>query len=207
MKLQVAIDRVTLDEAVKLTHELDGVVDIIELGTSLIKDYGLLALKDAPFNVQSSEILYDLKTNDEGVYEFEKGFDANADILTVMAGSSLDTIEQVYDVTEKRNKEMLIDLLEVDNNKISEIAGFDNAIYGLHHSKDSKDSFDAVDTLDKFKKNFPDIKKVAVAGGIDLKQAKAIATQGIADTIIVGGKIVKTDNPVDSAKQFMEAIK
>ncbi|WP_125589051.1 orotidine 5'-phosphate decarboxylase / HUMPS family protein [Companilactobacillus jidongensis] len=207
MKLQVAIDRVTLDDAVKLTHELNGVVDIIELGTSLIKDYGLLALKSAPFNLQSSEILYDLKTNDEGVYEFEKGFDANADILTVMAGSSLDTIEQVYDVTEKFNKEMLIDLLEVDNNKIKEISGFDNAIYGLHHSKDSKDSFDAVDTLDKFKKNFPAIKKIAVAGGIDLKQAKAIATQGIADTIIVGGKIVKTDNPVESAKQFMEAIK
>ncbi|APX71813.1 orotidine 5'-phosphate decarboxylase [Companilactobacillus allii] len=207
MKLQVAIDRVTLDDAVKLTHELDGVVDIIELGTSLIKDYGLLALKDAPFNIHNSRVLYDLKTNDEGAYEFEKGFESNADILTVMAGSSLDTIKQVYDVTEKYNKEMLIDLLEVDNNKIKDITSFDNAIYGLHHSKDSKDSFDAVDTLDKFKKSFPEVKKIAVAGGIDLKQAKAISAQGIANTIIVGGKIVKTDNPVESAKQFMEAIK
>ena len=44
MKLQVAIDRVSLDQAKEVVKKLDGVVDIIELGTSLVKDYGLLQL-------------------------------------------------------------------------------------------------------------------------------------------------------------------
>ena len=40
MKLQVAIDRVKLDDAVRVANQLDSVVDIIEFGTSLVKDYG-----------------------------------------------------------------------------------------------------------------------------------------------------------------------
>lgn len=45
MKLQVAIDRIPLNEAVTIANQLDGIVDIIELGTSLVKDYGLLRLR------------------------------------------------------------------------------------------------------------------------------------------------------------------
>ena len=40
MKLQAAIDRVTLEQAKDLARQLDPIVDIIEMGTSLIKDYG-----------------------------------------------------------------------------------------------------------------------------------------------------------------------
>ncbi|NSA02826.1 3-keto-L-gulonate-6-phosphate decarboxylase [Clostridium beijerinckii] len=46
MKLQVAIDRVSLEKAENLVKTFDGLADIIEIGTSLIKDYGLLKLKD-----------------------------------------------------------------------------------------------------------------------------------------------------------------
>ena len=44
MKLQVAIDRVSLAHAITLAKDLDGIADVIELGTSLVKDYGLIAL-------------------------------------------------------------------------------------------------------------------------------------------------------------------
>lgn len=45
MKLQVALDRISLDEAIKLSTKLNGNVDIIEIGTSLIKDYGNSAIE------------------------------------------------------------------------------------------------------------------------------------------------------------------
>lgn len=101
MKLQVAIDRVSLAHAITLAKDLDGIADVIELGTSLVKDYGLIALSDIKAEIKQSELLMDLKAIDEGVYEFNKGFEANADILTVMGSADLSTISAVYDVTEK----------------------------------------------------------------------------------------------------------
>ena len=41
MRLQVAIDRVNLKTAEAMIEEMRGMADIIEVGTSLIKDYGL----------------------------------------------------------------------------------------------------------------------------------------------------------------------
>ncbi|KAI3473769.1 hypothetical protein Pfo_030958 [Paulownia fortunei] len=94
MKLQVAIDRVSLTKAIQLSKQLDGLVDIVELGTSIVKDYGLEALKDRRFRLKQSELLVDLKTIDEGEYEFKKGFETSADILTVMGNASRGTLEQ-----------------------------------------------------------------------------------------------------------------
>lgn len=206
MQLQVAIDRVTLDEALALAKQLDPVVDIIEFGTSLVKDYGLLTLRDHPLHLQHAKLLLDLKTNDEGAYEFKQGYTTEADILTAMAASSHETLEQVYNVSVAQQKEILIDLLEVDNDRISTLTDFDQAIFGLHHSKDAGEGFDAVATTAQFHRDFPQIKRIAVAGGIDLAQAGQLAKQGIAETVIVGGKIVGTSDPVAAAKKFMEAI-
>lgn len=206
MKLQAAIDRVTLDDALVLAKKLDPIVDIIELGTSLVKDYGLVTLRNHPLNLKHAQLLLDLKTNDEGAYEFTQGFKTEADILTAMAASSRQTLDQVYDVTMQQGKQIMIDLLEVDDQRIEQIADLDHAIFGLHHSKDAGAGFDAVGTVAHFHERFPQIKHVAVAGGIDLDQAKALANQGIADTIIVGGKISGADDPLTAAKTFMEAI-
>ena len=41
MKLQAAIDRVSIEDARHFVDFLDGKADVIEIGTSLIKDYGL----------------------------------------------------------------------------------------------------------------------------------------------------------------------
>lgn len=207
MKLQAAIDRVSLDDAFSLATQLDPIVDIVELGTSIVKDYGLVELQKNPLKLQHAQLLLDLKTNDEGVYEFTQGFNTGSDILTVMAASSQQTIEQVYDLTLCNSKKVLIDLLEVDSEKVKQIADLDQAIFGLHHSKDAGAGFDAVGTVKRFHAQFPQIKHIAVAGGIDLDQARSLARQGIAETIIVGGKISGADDPVTAAKMFMEAIR
>lgn len=207
MKLQVAIDRVPLDYAVKMANKLDGIVDIIEMGTSLVKDYGLLAIKDSGLNLTHAQLLLDMKTIDEGVYEFEKGYEAKGDILTVMGASSIDTLTKVSEVAQKMNKDMFIDLMELSDQKVAQITSFDQAIYGIHHSKDAENSFDAATTTEQFHQNYPNVKRIAVAGGIDLPTAQRLAEQGIAESVIVGGGIMKADDPIAAAKKFMEVIK
>ena len=207
MKLQVAIDRVPLDRAIEIARSLDGKVDIIELGTSIVKDYGLEALKQADFHLDNSDLLIDLKTIDEGKYEFNKGFETSADILTVMGSSSNGTLKQTYQIAQDVKKDIFIDLMEISDDKLNQMPALPDAIFGLHHSKDSVESFDAVDTIKQFHNEHSQISRLAVAGGIDIEQAKKIAEQGIADIIIVGGKITGTSDPVSAAQKFMEAIK
>lgn len=112
MKLQAAIDRVTLEQAKDLARQLDPIVDIIEMGTSLIKDYGFYALNKEALGLQHAELLLDAKTIDEGQYEFEKGFETGADILTVMGAASQGTLETTYKVAERYGRQMFIDLME-----------------------------------------------------------------------------------------------
>ena len=41
MKLQVAIDRVSIEKAIDIIREVEEYADIVEIGTSLVKDFGL----------------------------------------------------------------------------------------------------------------------------------------------------------------------
>lgn len=207
MKLQAAIDRVSLDQAIALARKLDPIVDIIEIGTSLIKDYGFYALNKEKLGLQHAELLLDAKTIDEGQYEFEKGFETGADILTVMGAASQGTLETTYEVTQKYGRQMFIDLMEVNDEKLADITQFSNAIYGLHHAKDDTGSFDATDSVASFHQKYPQIKRINVAGGIDLNQARKLKAQGLAETVIVGSKIVKAADPVAAAKEFMKEVK
>lgn len=207
MKLQVAIDRMPFKQAVQLAKSLDGVVDVIEIGTSIVKDYGLEMLKKESFSLEQSELLIDLKVIDEGEYEFNRGFETSADILTVMGSASQGTLAETYRIAQSVNKGIFIDLMEVPNCRVEHMLALDDAIFGLHHSKDSQESFNAVDQITQFHEQFPSIQHLAVAGGIDIEQAKLIAQQDIVDVIIVGGKITGASNPVEAAKNFMNVIK
>lgn len=206
MKLQAAIDRVLLDDAIALAKQLNGKTDILEMGTSLVKDYGNLAIEKLSAVLTESLLLVDSKTIDEGAYEFRQAFRYGGEIVTVMGAASVDTLKACYDVTQKENKTMMIDLLEVTDEKIEQIKDFPEAIYALHHSVDRTDQFDAAASVEAFRQKYPSIKRLAIAGGIDLKQAEALAEQGIIEVIIVGSKITKAEDPLKAVNEFMGAV-
>lgn len=206
MKLQTAIDRVPLEEAVALAKSLNGKTDILEMGTSLVKDYGNLAIEQIRAVLPDTELLVDLKTIDEGAYEFRQGYRYGGDILTVMGAASYDTLKACYEVAQEQQKTMMIDLLEVSDEKVAQLTEFDQAIFALHHSIDRKDKLDAVASVQAFHQQFPMIERLAIAGGIDLEQAKGLAEQGLTEIVIVGSKITKAAEPLQAVQQFMEGI-
>lgn len=207
MKLQVAIDRVSLEEAVNLSKRLDGQVDLIEMGTSLVKDYGIEGIKQIRNALSESDLLIDLKTIDEGAYEFKQGFTFGGDVLTVMGASSIETIRACYKVSREYQKTMMIDLLEVNEEKIKELEEFEEAVFCLHHSIDKVNDWHVLETISIFQKSFPKIKRLAIAGGIDLTQAKELNQQGLIEIIVVGSHITKSKNVVEEASKFMEELK
>ncbi len=205
MKLQIAIDRVSLEQAELLTRKLAPYADIIEAGTSLIKDYGFQALERLKPAAGAAKLLGDAKTIDEGAYEFRQGYKHKADLLTVMGASSVATLQTCYDVAEASGTEMMIDLLECRPEKVAQMVHFPNAIYCLHTSVDQGASVDPNQEVLAFKKAFPMIQRVAIAGGINLETLAGMA-EANPEIVIVGSGIVKKDDPVSAAKQFRKVM-
>ena len=104
MKIQLAVDRVPLEQAIEIIQEASPHFDIIEIGTSLFLDYGLEALRQIRPHVKQ-QVLADFKTMDEAEYEFTQLFSNGADIATVMGGASLETIAICQEVAQKFNKD------------------------------------------------------------------------------------------------------
>ena len=76
MRLQAAIDRVSLEQADEIIAQTAGYADIIEVGTSLIKDFGLEgSVRILKEKYPGQCILADIKTCDEGAYEFRKTYE------------------------------------------------------------------------------------------------------------------------------------
>ncbi|MGI2314594.1 orotidine 5'-phosphate decarboxylase / HUMPS family protein [Staphylococcus arlettae] len=207
MKLQVAIDRIPLEEAVELAKQLNGNVDIIEMGTSLVKDYGNLAIQKIKEVVNESQLLVDSKTIDEGKYEFDKAFKHGADIVTVMGAATEETLEICYSSAKENKGKMMIDLLNLKEDQIINIPEFPEAIWLLHHSVDANKKVSIAKDICNFRSKYSNIKNIGIAGGVNLQDVKLLKNQGLTDIVVVGSKIIKTDNPLAIAKEFMEAVK
>lgn len=206
MKLQVAIDRKSLAEAEQLVRSLNGVADIIEFGTSLIKDFGFNDVGKLAQLARHSRVLYDTKTVDEGAYEFHSGFCYGADYLTVMGSASPNTIALCYQETNEI-QHMVIDLTDVPEEQIRLIDGYEDAIYLVHHNNDLGTKINATKMVATFHKLHPAVKHIAVAGGIDLDNAQRLRMQGIAEIVVVGGKISGAAFAEGAARSFREIIK
>lgn len=204
MRLQVAIDRVPLARAKELVQELNQ-ADIIEIGTSLSKDYGLQCVTETKAFKGTAKLLVDIKTIDEAAYEFTKYFEAGADILTVMGAGAYETVEICYQVAEKFGKEVLIDLLECDEERIERIAHFENAIYAMHFSKDSNQKVSVVDEVKHFVARFPHIKRIALAGGLNLETMAALKETPL-EIAIVGSAIVGKEAPQKELEKYLEVL-
>ena len=111
--LQIAMDYTSLPKALAMATLVAPEVDIIEIGTPLCKAAGLDAIRAMREICPDKLILADFKTPDVGGLEATMAFDAGADMLTVIGGAALPTVEQALAVARKRGKDMLMELTGV----------------------------------------------------------------------------------------------
>lgn len=207
MRLQAAIDRVTTEKAEEMLEQIGSHVDIIEVGTSLIKDYGLIgSVKYLKGKFPDQCILADIKTCDEGEYEFRKAYEAGGDIPTVMGFSSVSTLKACQKVAEEFGKEYMIDLLEVSDEKLELLKKeFPEAIFCVHLPSD--DQGRGLEILVKSMcEKLQGIKKIAVAGGVRLDNIELMKKYGI-EIVIVGGAISKAKAIGAAAREFASEIR
>lgn len=200
MKIQLAIDRVSIEEAMNIIEETACYVDIVEIGTSLIKDFGLESIRNIKQKFPSKIILADIKTIDEAAYEFEAAYKAGADIATVMGVASLESIKICKKVANEYGKDYMIDLLETSQEKQQELKQFKDAILCVHLPSD-KDGKGLEVLIDSSLRNLKDFPRLAVAGGVNISNINTIKKANF-QIAIVGGAITKEQNRGEMAKKF-----
>lgn len=204
MKLQLALDRLTKEECFRIVEETEESIEIIEIGTGIIKEYGMPIVREMQECFPDKLLLTDMKTCDAGKHEATQAFRAGADITTVMAFSSNSTIKNTLQVAKDMNKSVMIDLLEVTSKKrIAELVGVGVNSVSLHIGKDKQTEGNFNTELFSLVNGF-DI-QVAVAGGIKLGNLPEIINEN-PDIIIIGSEITNSDDPKRVAADIREMI-
>lgn len=113
MQLQFAMDTLTTEAALELAAAAAPHVDILELGTPLIKAEGLRAITAVKEAHPDKTVLADLKTMDAGELEADIAFTAGADLITVLGTAGDSTIAGAVKAAEKHGKGVVVDLIGV----------------------------------------------------------------------------------------------
>lgn len=205
MNIQLALDRMSIDEAIYMAQKVRCHVDWIEVGTSLIKEFGVDSIKRLRAAFPDKTIVADIKTNDNAKYEFELCFNAGADVATVMGTAPEATIRTCMETAKRYNKQVMIDLLNIADEKIESLVKYDQAYLCAHISKDQQEIDGESASLFKLPKSIAQSRKLAVAGGINVVTLENLVK---ADpyVVIVGSAITKADHPEAAAKAMKDYI-
>lgn len=211
MKIQLALDHTSLETALPCAMAAAPYVNIIELGTPLIKTAGLYGLRVIRKCFPAHLVLADLKTMDAGEYEASPFYEAGADICTVLGAADLDTIKGVIQAANKFSKLVQVDLINVPYkaDMLLTLSRIGARIVGIHTGIDQQlagmTPMQDLSELATIKKtNFLNV-HLSVAGGIKASTLSSIVKHE-PDIIVVGGAITSSSDPVAAAKQIWHII-
>lgn len=208
MKLQAALDTLTLEECLELLEETKGSIDIVEVGTPFVIEEGMVPVKAFKDKFPNIEVLADVKIMDAGGYEADKCFEAGADICTVLGVSHDETIQGVVRSAKKYGKKVMVDMIAVPDLKkrTEEIDQMGVDYICVHTAFDvqklGQDPLNDLKTMNSVIKNA----KSAVAGGVKLETVDAIVNEG-AEIIVVGGAICNAKDRQAYAKEIKSHLK
>jgi 3-hexulose-6-phosphate synthase len=202
MKIQLALDRLSIEEAIKVAGQAEKFIDIVEVGTSLIKEYGIVSISRLKEAFPDKLILADMKTMDNAIYEFQLCFEAGADMATVMGVSPLQTIETCLEAAAKHQKKTMIDLLNTSEEQRAALFPYTEAIFCDHVSKDVQEKSGLHNTASA---TFDPSLQWAIAGGITGESIQNMAGP-LPDIVIIGSAITKAPQPEKEAVALREII-
>jgi 3-hexulose-6-phosphate synthase len=206
MKLQVAMDVATLDEALALAREVADYVDIIELGTPLIKNEGVAAISALKSAYPDKLIFADMKTADAGELEADMAFAAGADLVTVMGAADDDTIKGAVASAKTHGKGVVADMITVQDRvkRAREVAEMGVEFCEIHAGLDeqAQEGYSIQTVIDAGKETGVPF---SVAGGVDIDSIRNVQVAG-ATVAVAGGAIRSAADPGAAARELRAAI-
>ncbi|MBD3904725.1 orotidine 5'-phosphate decarboxylase [Flavobacterium sp. F-328] len=205
-KLQVAIDLLTTEAALELAEKVAPYVDIIELGTPLIKAEGLKVITAMKAAHPNKLVFADLKTADTGALEAEMAFNAGADLVTVMGAVDDATIIGAIEAAKKAGKKVVVDTIGVKNRvqRAKEVTAFGVEFVELHAGLDEQ-ALPGYNVQKLISEGREAQVPFSIAGGVNINTIKDVVAAGAA-VAVAGGAIYGAEDPAAAAKALKEAI-
>ncbi|MCM3719014.1 3-hexulose-6-phosphate synthase [Fictibacillus phosphorivorans] len=201
MMIQLALDRLSIEEAINVTRKVEHHIDWIEVGTSLIKEFGMDSVRKMKSAFPDKTIVADIKTFDNAIYEFELCFKNGADVATVMGAAPKVSIEACRDVAKRYNKQVMIDLLNTTDEQFAYLSEYEDLVLCAHISKDEQEHGGKTGWTLPLTSN--ENVMWAVAGGISPDSFSEIMKLN-PHVVIIGSGITKAEDPEKAAKFFSE---
>ncbi|WP_027416673.1 3-hexulose-6-phosphate synthase [Aneurinibacillus terranovensis] len=208
MELQLALDLVNIPEAKDLVKEVEAYIDVVEIGTPVVINEGLRAVKEIKQAFPSLKVLADLKIMDAAGYEVMKASEAGADIITILGAAEDMSIKGAVEEAKKQGKKILVDMIGVKNleERAKEVDAFGVDYICVHTGYDlqavGKNSFEDLLKIKRVVKNA----KTAIAGGIKLDTLPEVI-KAKPDLVIVGGGITGQEDKQAVAAEMKKLIK
>lgn len=205
-RLQVAVDLLTTADALSLTNKVAPYVDIIELGTPLIKSAGLGVISAVKAAHPDKVVFADMKTADAGFLEADIAFAAGADIVTVLGSAGDPTISGAVEAGTKHGKQVVADLIGVADRveRARELVKLGVAFVELHAGLDeqAQPGYTIATLLEDGKiAGVP----FSIAGGVNVGTVGAVRESG-AQVAVAGGAIYGAADPAEAAKELKAVL-
>lgn len=211
IKLQLAMDTLDGDEALKLAASVAPYADILEAGTPLIKSVGINIVRKLKSAHPEKTILADLKSSDVGAYEANMAFTAGADIVTTQGITTLATIREVQREADKWKRRAEVDMTGVKDPitraKEAKAVGVSLVLY--HRSIDEELTQGALwddQAVNMIREMCNLGLDVAIAGGINydiLTLLRGVPIYGI----VIGRGITAQPDPAQAAEKITQRIR
>jgi 3-hexulose-6-phosphate synthase len=205
-KLQVAIDLLTIEDALALAAKVAPYVDIIELGTPLIKNMGSAVITAMKKAHPDKLVFADLKTADAGELEADIAFKAGADLVTVMGAAGNATIIGAVKAAKAHGKGVVVDTIGYPDRvkRAQEVIELGVEFVELHAGLDEQwtEGYSIQVLIDEATRvGVP----VSIAGGVNLDNITAVIKSGV-QVAVAGAAIYGAEDPAAAAKALREAI-
>jgi 3-hexulose-6-phosphate synthase/6-phospho-3-hexuloisomerase len=205
--LQLALDFLDLERALRVARlAVPAGVDWVEAGTPLIKSEGLNAVRALREAFPGKKIVADLKTADAGRVEMEAAAKAGADFAIALGTASEATLRECIEVGRHYGLGIGVDLLGVAEPErlVERMADWGLSFVSVHCPIDMQmrggSPFDLLARLAKAA-----AMPLAAAGGLNSETAPLAAAAGAA-IIVVGGAIIKAQDPARAAADIRKAL-
>ncbi len=210
-KLQVALDVLTIEDAVRIAKEAHRAgVEWVEAGTPLIKSEGMESVRVLKAKVPEATVVADMKTLDAGAMEMEMALKAGADVVSVSGLSDNSTIRDSAKVKNRYGRAMMVDLLQVTApaKRAREVESLGADIVCMHTGVDVQK---ATGTSMKIGPELSELTRtlnipVATAGGVNPTLAPRLVEAGVR-ILIVGGWITGSEDPYRAALAVVSSLR
>lgn len=208
-RLQVALDTLDMPQTLGPLAKCVDHIDVIECGTVLLLAEGLRAVREIRALYPEKTILADVRIAEAGAKLSRLCFEAGANWVSVVAGASLTTVEQVVKVAREFGGEVQIELGEdydLEQARRWWQAGATHVI--VHRSRDAE----AAGTLAWHPEDVQRVHELAelgftvtVTGGIKATELDVFRGAPVG-VVIAGRAIVAADDPAAAADELNQAL-